>query len=143
MTNDEFTNVYFPRYEGVIRAIARKLAYRNDALMEDLYSEGTIALWKVNPKKAKDNPDAYIRQAIKFRMIDRIRKERPGQMESLDLLLDHGHQVVYDEDAETPILLMQPLPGAPGTSTEEAHRADRPGRTRADEPWAETDDEDA
>ena len=98
MTNEEFEQVYYPRYTAVIRAIARKLAQKNDALMEDLVSEGVIALWKVDPSKAKDNPDAFIRQAIKFRMIDWIRKERPEMSESLTPYLERGDQVVHDAD---------------------------------------------
>ena len=98
MTNEEFEQVYYPRYTAVIRAIARKLAQKNDALMEDLVSEGMIALWKVDPSKAKDNPDAFIRQAIKFRMIDWIRKERPEMSESLTPYLERGDQVVHDAD---------------------------------------------
>lgn len=98
MTNEEFTNVYYPKYQAVIKAIARKLAQKNDALMEDLVSEGMIALWKVDPSKARDNPDAFIRQAIKFRMIDWIRKERPEMSESLTPYLERGDQVVQDDD---------------------------------------------
>lgn len=100
MTNDEFEKVYYPKYETVIRAIARKIANKNDALMEDLVSEGMIALWKLDPAKAKDNQDAYIRQAIKFRMIDWFRKEKPAQYESLTSHLELGDQIVQDEDTK-------------------------------------------
>lgn len=105
MTNDEFTHVYYPKYSAVIKAIARKLAQRNDALMEELVSEGMIALWKVEPAKARDNPDAFIRQAIKFRMIDWMRKERPDSSESLTPYLERGDQVVYDPDSNQPRML--------------------------------------
>lgn len=98
MTNQEFEQTYYPKYESVIKAIARKIAQRNDALMEDLISEGMIALWKLEPKKARDNPDAYIRQAIKFRMIDFVRKERPALFESLTPYLERGDQIVQDDD---------------------------------------------
>lgn len=100
MTNEEFESVYYPKYHAVIKAIARKLAHKNDALMEDLVSEGLIALWKLDPHKARDNPDAYIRQAVKFRMIDWVRKERPNMYESLTPYLDRGDQVVQDSDTQ-------------------------------------------
>lgn len=105
MTNEQFTDVYYPKYAAVIKAIARKLAQRNDALMEELVSEGMIALWKVDPAKARDNPDAFIRQAIKFRMIDWMRKERPDASESLSPYLERGDQVVYDPDTNQPRML--------------------------------------
>lgn len=105
MTNEEFESIYYPKYSAVIRAIARKLAQKNDALMEDLVSEGMIALWKVEPSKARDNPDAFIRQAIKFRMIDWMRKERPELSESLTPYLERGDQVVRDDDTNQPKLV--------------------------------------
>lgn len=98
MTNAEFERVYYPKYDTIIRAIARKLANKNDALMEDLYQEGLIALWKLEPRYAKDNVDAYIRQSVKFRMIDFVRKERPALYDSLTGHLERGDQVIKDED---------------------------------------------
>lgn len=105
MTNTEFEKVYYPKYESVIKAIARKIAHRNDALMDDLISEGMIALWKLEPTKAKDNPDAYIRQAIKFRMIDWMRREKPAMYESLTRLLENGDQLVQDPDTNEVLLV--------------------------------------
>lgn len=96
MTNDEFEQFYYPTYDRVIRAIARKLAQTNDTLAEDLYQEGLIALWQCNPSRAKDNPDAYVRQAIKFRMIDALRRERIYSTESLEARLERGEQLVMD-----------------------------------------------
>lgn len=94
MTNQEFEEVYWPKYNTVVQAIARKLAQTNDSLAEDLYQEGLIALWECEPSKAKTNPDAFIRQAIKFRMIDFLRRERLKVTESLDCYLESGMQLV-------------------------------------------------
>lgn len=105
MTNTEFEKVYYPKYESVIKAIARKIAHRNDALMDDLIAEGMIALWKLEPSKAKDNPDAYIRQAIKFRMIDWMRREKPAMYDSLTRLLENGDQLVQDPDTNEVCLI--------------------------------------
>jgi DNA-directed RNA polymerase specialized sigma24 family protein len=96
MTNEEFETYFLPKYDLVIRAISRKLAQTNDTLAEDLYQEGLIALWNCNPGRAKDNPDAYIRQALKFRMIDYLRRERIYNTESLDARLERGEQLVRD-----------------------------------------------
>lgn len=96
MTNEEFDKIYLPKYDLVIRAIARKLAQTNDTLAEDLYQEGLIALWNCKPHRARDNPDAYIRQALKFRMIDYLRRERIYATESLEARLERGEQLVMD-----------------------------------------------
>lgn len=104
MTNHEFEEVYWPKYDTVIRAIARKLAQTNDSLAEDLYQEGLIALWDCDPSKAKTNPDAFIRQAIKFRMIDYLRRERLKVTESLDGYIDSGMQLVEGPDGLAELL---------------------------------------
>lgn len=96
MTNEQFEQKYYPKYAAVIRAIARKVGQKNDSLVEDLEQEGAIALWQLDVSKAKDNEDSYIRQAIKFRMIDFVRKERPGIYESLSAHLDKGDQLIKD-----------------------------------------------
>lgn len=105
MTNEEFERTYYPKYDSVIRAIARKLAKKNDTLMDDLYQEGIIALWRCNPKSARDNEDAFIRQAVKFRMIDYMRRERPALFDSLNLHLEYGGQVVLDAVTREPQLV--------------------------------------
>lgn len=96
MTNEEFETLYMPKYNLVIRAIARKLATTNDNLADELYQEGLIALWNCNPSRARDNKDAYIRQAVKFRMIDYLRRERIYNTESLEARLERGEQLVFD-----------------------------------------------
>ena len=108
MTNQEFEQLYYPKYNTVIRAIARKLAQTNDTLAEDLYQEGLIALWKCDPRKAKDNLDAFIRQAVKFRMIDCLRRERLKMTESLDARLEGIEQLVMDEQGSLYLLSPQP-----------------------------------
>ena len=95
MTNEEFEE-YLPKYDLTIKAIARKLAQTNDTLTEDLYQEGLIALWNCAPRRARNNPDAYIRQAIKFRMIDYLRRERIYSFESLEARLERGEQLVRE-----------------------------------------------
>ena len=89
MTNAQFETIY-PKYADVIRAIARKLSGGSERLLDDLEQVGVIALWRCNPEKATTNPDSYIRQAIKFRMIDLLRKEAPLRFDSLDELLENG-----------------------------------------------------
>ena len=104
MTNQEFEEVYWPKYDATIRAIARKLAQTNDSLAEDLYQEGLIVLWECDPTKAKTNLDAFIRQAIKFRMIDYLRRERLKVTESLDGYIDSGMQIVEGPDGMAELL---------------------------------------
>lgn len=119
MTNDEFERIYLPKYELVIRAIARKLAQTNDTLAEDLYQEGLIALWNCTPNRARDNPDAYIRQALKFRMIDYLRRERIYSIESLEARLERGEQLV--EGIDGGIDLVAPRePRRPSVSVKDA-----------------------
>lgn len=107
MTNDEFEQVYYPKYHTVIRAIARKLAQTNDTLAEDLYQEGLIALWNCDPKKARDNPDAFIRQAVKFRMIDCLRREKLASTESLDARFERLEQLMMDDSGALYLLNQQ------------------------------------
>lgn len=108
MTNTEFEQVYYPRYNSKIQAIARKIAQRNDALADELYQEGLMALWQLNPKGATNNEDAYIRQAVKFRMIDYLRREHLARFESLTAHLERGDQVVRDEDTgETKLVTLR------------------------------------
>jgi DNA-directed RNA polymerase specialized sigma24 family protein len=104
MTNQEFEEFYWPKYDAAIRAIARKLAQTNDSLAEDLYQEGLIALWECDPSRAKTNLDAFIRQAIKFRMIDYLRRERLKVTESLDSYIDSGMQLVEGHDGIAELL---------------------------------------
>ena len=108
MTNEDFEGHYYPKYNTVIRAIARKLAQTNDTLAEDLYQEGLIALWKCDPRRSKDNEDAYIRQAVKFRMIDMLRREKLATTESLDARLEGVEQLMADEAGQMYLLSPQP-----------------------------------
>lgn len=108
MTNQEFEDHYYPKYHTVIRAIARKLAQTNDTLAEDLYQEGLIAMWKCDPKRSKDNEDAYIRQAVKFRMIDMLRREKLATTESLDARLEGVEQLMADDAGQMYLLSPQP-----------------------------------
>lgn len=96
MTNEQFDQ-YYVRYGTVIRAIARKVAQHNTAVYDDLVQEGAIALWLCTPEKARDNEDAFIRQAVKFRMIDYLRKMKPKRFRSLTQAIENGAQLVRDE----------------------------------------------
>lgn len=87
---------YLARYINDIQAIARKLAKRDQELFEDLVQEGRIALWGLNPKKARDNEDAWIRQAIYNKMVSFLRRERRRSFDSLDSLIERGAQVVEE-----------------------------------------------
>jgi len=121
MTNTEFTEHYLPRYASVMRAIARKLARSDDILVEDLYQEGLVALWLCKPERAHKNQDAYIRQALRFRMIDYLRKVHAYTFDSLDYRLEQGEQLVINEDGETCLV----KPWGMTEATFRTHRMDR------------------
>ena len=89
-------NRYYKQYKCVITAIARKLGGSDNDLVQDLEQEGLIALWKLNPAKAKTNKDAMIRQAIRFRQIDFLRKLNPQIYSSLDAAMEQGDQIEKD-----------------------------------------------
>lgn len=104
MMNEAMFHKYYNRYyiKGrVIQRLARKLAKNDRALYEELVQIGLISLWKLNPKKARTNEDAWIRQALVNRMTDFLRKDRPVaiRIESLDARLESGDQL--ERDAET------------------------------------------
>lgn len=96
MTNEQFEKDYYPRYEGVINALARKLARRDSDLFEDLRAVGMMSLWELDPSKATTNEDAWIRQALFNKMTDVLRRDRPGVYESLQAHLGRGEQLVED-----------------------------------------------
>ena len=95
VTAQEF-GVRYARYRTVIIAIARKLARDNDDLVDDLCQEGAVCLWKLDFSKARTNPDSMARQAIKFRMIDYLRRNDLRRMESLDRRMESGDQLEQD-----------------------------------------------
>lgn len=93
MTTEEFENDYYPRYQSMIVAIARRLAKTDHDLFVDLCQEGALALWRCEPKNATRSVDTYINQSIKFRMIDYLRKYQKGDVISIDSLDAAGIQV--------------------------------------------------
>lgn len=97
MTNEQFEQHYLPKYESVIKALARKLARKDQELYEDLRQVGMISLWQLDPTNAVSNEDAWIRQALYNKMTDVLRRERPAKYESLSAHLARGDQVVEDE----------------------------------------------
>lgn len=104
MTNEEFEQTYYPRYDSVLKQLARKLARRDQALYEDLYQAGLIALWQLDTGRVHSNEDAWVRQSIYNKMVDLLRKERPIIFESLEQHLEAGNQLVYDVDTDGPRL---------------------------------------
>lgn len=101
MTKRQFRR-YYEQYRTSIQAIARKLGGRDDALVEDLEQEGALTLWLLRLDSVCSNEDAYIRQCLKFRMIDHLRRYNPAIYDSLDVYLDAGAQV--ERDSETGVL---------------------------------------
>lgn len=97
---------YYEKYRSVITAIARKLGGRDDELVADLEQEGAMALWHLDTPP-HTNFDAMARQAIKFRMIDYLRRHNPQVYESLDALLEIGNQL--EKDARGNLRLVSPF----------------------------------
>lgn len=98
MDDRQFDEVYLPKYKASIQAMARKLARRDQELFKDLYQEGMIALWRLSPAKAKDNEDAWVRQALWNNMVSWLRREHRRDFDSLDSLIEHGAQILDSED---------------------------------------------
>jgi DNA-directed RNA polymerase specialized sigma24 family protein len=89
---------YYDIYRTSIAAIARKLGGRDDDLVADLEQEGALALWLLDLRAVSSNEDAYVRQCLKFRMIDHLRRYNPSAYDSLDAQLESGAQVDRDDD---------------------------------------------
>jgi len=90
---------YYQRYyvdRKMIQRIARKLSMNDEELYKELVQEGLIRLWGLDLRKATKNEDAYIRQAIKFAIIDYLRRNSPNKYESLDARLLAGEQLEKD-----------------------------------------------
>lgn len=97
MTEDEY-NVLLAEYALSIRKIARKLGGPDDDLVEDLQQVGRITLWNLDLSRVESNRDSYIRQSLKFRMIDFIRQTKVGKHESLDgRMLSNGGMGAGDQ----------------------------------------------
>jgi DNA-directed RNA polymerase specialized sigma24 family protein len=88
---------YYPKYRTAIAGIARKLGGRDDELVRDLEQEGALALLQLDPARATKNADAWVRQAMKNRMVDFLRKYNPRLYESLDARLEAGDQLEQSE----------------------------------------------
>ena len=97
MTNEEFERL-LPQHNTEIKSIARLLASGNKDLYEDLYQEGLITFWNLDLSRATDNLKAWVRSAVRNRMIDYLRKQRlyGYGTESLDKHLWGGAQVTED-----------------------------------------------
>jgi DNA-directed RNA polymerase specialized sigma24 family protein len=106
--NSRDFNRYYAQYRCVITAMARKLVGSDHDLVEDLEQIGAIALWKLNPANAKTNVDAWIRQSIKYRQIDYLRKLNPQMYCSLDAAMERGDQLEQDPISGELILRYHP-----------------------------------
>jgi RNA polymerase sigma factor (sigma-70 family) len=102
---------YYPRYLPAIKGIARKLSHNDDQLAEDLEQEGALALWLLTPGNATNNESAWVRMAIRNRMIDFLRKYNPQVYESLDARLDAGDQLEQLEATGELKLFTSRVPG--------------------------------
>lgn len=102
-TKTKDTNPYFEEHYKIyfierklIQRIARKLSLGNEDLYEELVQEGLIRLWTLDPTRATSNLDSFIRQAIKFGLIDFLRSNKPKRHDSLDSRLLSGEQIEQD-----------------------------------------------
>lgn len=104
LTKTRAYQVLLDRYAPAIRRLARKYGKADDDLVEDLQQVGRITLWELDLDKVKSNEDAFVRQAIKYRMIDWLRSEGNYRKESLDSKMSGGAQVVKDATGKAKIL---------------------------------------
>lgn len=107
MTKEQFETEYYPRYQAMIVAIARRLARTDHDLFGDLCQEGALALWRCNPERANRSVDTYISQAIKYRMIDYLRRHNKENTISIDLLDSMGIQVATGREGPRVIKYVQ------------------------------------
>lgn len=115
MMDDVMFNEYYKKYykkDRTIQGIARKLAKSDYELYQDLVQIGLETLWKLDPEKAKTNKDAWIRQAMRFRMIDHLRKLKLRNVESLDRRLENGEQIELDSVTGDIRLISPPRKGS-------------------------------
>ena len=101
MTHDVFERILV-QYGPIIAAIARKLAGRDEYLVEELVQEGRISLWGLKLSRVRKNKDSYVRNAIRFRMVDHLRRYRSSRMDSLEFHAEMGRQI--EKDSRTGIV---------------------------------------
>lgn len=80
-------------------------------MRDDLIQVGLITLWRLEPSKATVNEDAWIRQAIRRRMVSYLRRLQPDRYESLDQLLTWRWELEETCTGER-YLRYDPLPGS-------------------------------
>jgi len=98
MTEQEFEAVYYPKYVRDIRHIAMKYSQKDPDLFEDLFQEGLLALYRCNLATVRTNESAFVRQAVKFRIVDFLRKAKLTHSDSLEMHLENGRQLAKDAD---------------------------------------------
>lgn len=98
MTSEQFEHYYQKYYveKKSIQRIARKLSLNDEELYKELVQEGLVRLWELDLERATKNVDAYIRQAVKFALVDFLRRNAPSRYESLDSRLLAGEQLEKD-----------------------------------------------
>jgi DNA-directed RNA polymerase specialized sigma24 family protein len=94
MTNEQFEQHYLPKYQGAIRALARKLARGDADLYEDLAQTGLIALWQIDLSTCSGNEDPFIRQVLWNKIVTFLRRSHARKFKSLDRMLEAGNQVI-------------------------------------------------
>lgn len=67
---------YYRKYRWYIRSQANTLSRDDHMLAEDLEQEGMTALWQLDLRTVRKNEDAFIRQLVKYKMIDAVRRFR-------------------------------------------------------------------
>ncbi len=87
MSDEEYLPLY-TKYRPVIIAIAMKLCNGQPDWVDDLAQEGFIALANIDVSKITSNESSFVRQSVKFRMIDFLRREAPARYESLEAMLE-------------------------------------------------------
>jgi len=103
MTDAEY-NARLKRYALAIRKLARKYGKTDNDLVEDLEQVGRITLWELDLSTVKTNEDAFVRQAIKFRMIDFLRTIKDTRTESLEKRVGSGDQITQDDTGRQRII---------------------------------------
>lgn len=98
MAQHDFEALY-ARYARAIRGIARKYGGSDDDLVRDLEQEGALILLQLETSRVQSNESAFVRNALRNRMIDYLRKQHLGSFESLDARLETGDQLERDEES--------------------------------------------
>ncbi len=114
MTNEQFDDVYLPKYNRSIVAIARKIAAADENLYTELVQVGRIALWKFNIDAVRTNEQGCVNSHLRNRMIDFVRSER-----------GRSRAIALDDDSFRPKIDMLYIDEAGNVTEAQMDRADR------------------